>query len=69
MSDQPVAETSAYTINTRDEYLCPPAGSEPVIPAVERPQVYPLDRTATGIDRVYLLLVVSSSDISYPEYH
>jgi hypothetical protein len=26
-----------------------PAGFEPVIPAVERPQTHPFDRAATGI--------------------
>jgi hypothetical protein len=37
-----------YTTNTTQTSM-PPVGSEPTIPAKERPQTYALDRTATGI--------------------
>ena len=49
-SDQPVAEAATCsTHNNRKGRTCKPsAGFEPVIPAVERPQTYALDRTATG---------------------
>ena len=38
--------------NTRDEHQCPPAGFEPAIPAIERPQTYALSHAATGIDAI-----------------
>ena len=49
-SDQLVAE--AATDTTHDKHKTqtsmPPAGSEPAIPVIERPQTYALDHIATG---------------------
>jgi len=50
MSDQPVAEPSAWqhTTLTGERHPCLPAAFEPAIPASERPQTHALDRAATG---------------------
>jgi hypothetical protein len=50
-SDQPVAETTAYTTHNR-RISMHAAGFEPVIPKIKRHETYPLDSIATGI---YLL--------------
>jgi hypothetical protein len=49
MIDQHEAEAATYTINTRDNTSVPSAGFESIIPAIERPQTYGSDRTATEI--------------------
>ena len=58
-SDQPDAETCTWHHATliRDGYPCPWAGFEPAIPACERLQIHVLDRAATGIGTVYLLVL------------
>ena len=47
---QPVAEAAVYTTHNihKRQTSTPSAGFEPVIPAVNRPQNYALDRKATG---------------------
>ena len=49
-SDQLVAEDATYTTHNKHKRrtFMPSAGFEPAIPALERPQMYGLDRTATG---------------------
>jgi hypothetical protein len=37
----------------------PPAGSEPAIPADDRPQTLALDRSDTGMDSVYLTTLLN----------
>ena len=39
------------TTLTTYRHPCPPAGFEPTISAGERPQIYALDRAATGIGK------------------
>jgi hypothetical protein len=46
-----------HTSNTKQTSM-PPVGFEPTIPASERPQTHALDRTATGIDSVWLGLSI-----------
>jgi len=57
-SDQPLAEAAANTTNnTRGDTSMPSAGFEPTIPAIERPQMWALDRTATthiAVDKLRL---------------
>ena len=54
MSDQLVADAGTYTTNRRDEHLYCHRALNPVIPSVERPQTYGLDRMATEIGLFYL---------------
>jgi hypothetical protein len=65
-SDQPVAETSTWqTHNTHNRQTSmPPAGFEPAIPAGERLQTHALDRSATGIGFLLLLLLENYSTTS-----
>jgi hypothetical protein len=49
---------SPYTTNTTQTSM-PLAGFEPTIPVSERPQTHALDRTATGIGLVQLLVLVN----------
>jgi hypothetical protein len=48
-SDQPFAETSTYTRQHNRQTSMPPAWFEPATQATKRPQIYALDRAATGI--------------------
>jgi len=61
MSDQLVAEDATYTTHNKRKRrtFMPSAGFEPAITALERPQMYALDRTATGIvlAGIYCLLI------------
>jgi hypothetical protein len=51
MSDQLVAEAATYTTHNKHKrrISIPSRGFEPAIPAIERPQIYTLERTVTGI--------------------
>jgi hypothetical protein len=51
-SDQPVAEGSTITTHNIHKRITsmPSARLEPIIPASGRPQTYPIDLAATGID-------------------
>jgi hypothetical protein len=55
MSDQPVAETSAWqhTTLTTDKHTCLSAGFESIGSANERPQTNALDRAATGTCHIW----------------
>jgi hypothetical protein len=56
MSDNLVAETGTHTthnIHKRRTSL-PPEGFETAIPAIKRLHTYALDRTATGVWRIYV---------------
>jgi len=50
----------------------PPAGFEPTIPAIERPQIHALDRAASGIGTHYItptkctILINSNINRTYP---
>jgi hypothetical protein len=60
MNDQLVAEAATYTTHNKHERQTASAGFEPAIPAIERPQTYALDRSATGIDiRIYQFLLIT----------
>ena len=52
-SDQPITEATTYTTSKEHNRRTsmPPAGSEPFIPAIERPQAYVLEYTATWIGK------------------
>jgi len=54
--DQPFAETSTYTSHNilKNQTFMSRAGFEPVIPTVDRPQTYTLDRAATdsGVSKI-----------------
>ena len=53
-SDQLVAEAATCTTHNKHSRRTsmPSVVCEPTIPAIKRPQIYALDRTATGIDKV-----------------
>jgi hypothetical protein len=55
MSDQLVAESAAYTKSSRHKrgISTPSAGFETSIPAIELQLFYALERTATGIGKMY----------------
>ena len=57
MSDQSDQETSTWQHNTHNRQTSvAPAGFEPAIPASERPETRALDRAATGIGSMQLLV-------------
>jgi len=68
-SDRLVAETSTWqhTHNTHNRQTSmPPVGLEPTISAGERPQIYALDRAATGTghSRVWILQIAFQNTFS-----
>ena len=55
-SDQLVGQTSTCTAHNKHKGLTSmlSAGFEPTIPAIQRLQMYALDRTATGIGAMFI---------------
>jgi hypothetical protein len=57
MNDQLVAEDATYTTHNKHKRRTsmPSTGFEPAIPAIQWPQTYALERTATGVGCIIIV--------------
>jgi hypothetical protein len=64
-SVQPIAEACTYTGQHKRQTSMPREGFEPAIPATKRPQTYALDRAATGIALIMMMVIKTLCDLKF----